>query len=177
VDLKVVEVLLREQLRKKQAAMLPDKITAVAFDFDGVMTDNRVWVDQDGKETVACDRSDGWGLSQLKKSGIRIAVLSTEINPVVSARCKKLGLECRQGLGEKKFEAFQKWCAENQFNPAEVVFVGNDANDVDCLRAAGCGVVPADAYPEAKAVANVILEKPGGYGAVRELCELISTTI
>tara|TARA_B110001469_G_scaffold79508_1_gene75220 strand:- start:14 stop:1183 length:1170 start_codon:yes stop_codon:yes gene_type:complete len=177
VDLKVVEVLLREQLRKQQAIALPAKIAAVVFDFDGVMTDNRVWVDQDGKETVACDRSDGWGLSQLKKSGIRIAVLSTEINPVVSARCQKLGLECRQGLGEKKFEAFQNWCAENQLNPAEVVFVGNDANDVDCLSAAGCGVVPADAYPEAQSVANLILDKPGGYGAVRELCELISTTI
>tara|TARA_B100000989_G_C19499106_1_gene453428 strand:+ start:379 stop:1548 length:1170 start_codon:yes stop_codon:yes gene_type:complete len=177
VDLQVAEVLLREQLRKQQTVALPAKIAAVAFDFDGVMTDNRVWVDQDGKETVACDRSDGWGLSQLKKSGIRIAVLSTEINPVVSARCKKLGIECRQELGEKKFEAFQNWCAVNQLNPAEVVFVGNDANDVGCLSAAGCGVVPADAYSEAKAVANLILEKPGGYGAVRELCELISTTI
>lgn len=177
VDLKVVEVLLREQLRKQKTVALPAKITAVAFDFDGVMTDNRVWVDQDGKETVACDRSDGLGLSQLKKSGIRIAVLSTEINPVVSARCKKLDLECRQGLGEKKFEAFQNWCAENQLNLAEVVFVGNDANDAECLRAAGCGVVPVDAYPEAKAVANIILENPGGFGAVRELCELISTII
>lgn len=177
VDLKVVEVLLREQLRKQQAVALPANIAAVVFDFDGVMTDNRVWVDQDGKETVACDRSDGWGLGQLKKSGIRIVVLSTEINPVVSARCKKLGLECRQGLGEKKFEAFQNWCTENQLNPAQVVFVGNDANDVDCLSAADCGVVPSDAYPEAKSVANLILEKPGGYGAVRELCELISTTI
>jgi len=177
VDFKVSEVLLRERLRDGVVRLLPKRIEAVTFDFDGVMTDNRVCVDQDGQESVACDRSDGWGLSQLKKSGLRIAVLSTEVNSVVSARCKKLNVECRQGLGEKKLEAFQNWCAENGMDPRNVVFVGNDANDVDCLRAAGCGVVPGDAYPEAMAAASIVLEKKGGYGAVREICDLISANI
>jgi N-acylneuraminate cytidylyltransferase len=144
---------------------------AVLFDFDGVFTNNKVYLDETGRESVRCDRSDGWGLAQLKKSGIKIAVLSTEVNPVVSARCKKLGLECRQGLGEKKFEAFVNWCAENEIAPEDTIFVGNDANDAECLKAAGCGVVPADAYPEAIAVADKILKRNGGEGAVRELCE------
>ncbi len=146
---------------------------AVLFDFDGVFTNNKVYVDENGTESVRCDRSDGWGLAQLKKSGIKIAVLSTEVNPVVTARCKKLGLECRQGLGEKKFEAFINWCAENEIAPEDTIFVGNDANDAECLKAAGCGVVPADAYPEAVLVADRIMRKNGGEGAVRELCEIV----
>jgi len=187
-DLQIAEALLQRQLAisSEQLAINSDSkakgqglianglaLRAVLFDFDGVFTNNKVYVDETGKETVRCDRSDGWGLAQLKKSGIKIAVLSTEENPVVSARCKKLGLECRQGLGEKKFEAFQNWCAENEINPEEVVFVGNDANDTECLTAAGCGVVPADAYPEAIEVADKVLSRNGGEGAMRELCEIV----
>jgi N-acylneuraminate cytidylyltransferase len=184
-DLKIAEAMLVERLASSSKLLASNEMTAngqqliaaglppkaVLFDFDGVFTNNKVYVDENGKESVCCDRSDGWGLAQLKKSGIKIAVLSTEVNPVVSARCKKLGLEYRQGLGEKKFEAFQNWCAENNVQPEDVVFVGNDANDGECLKAAGCGVVPADAYPEAKEVADLVLKRNGGEGAVRELCE------
>lgn len=180
-DLKIAETLLLRQSTQTPGAnspsaisqQLPTPLKAVLFDFDGVFTDNKVTVDETGRESVVCDRSDGWGLGQLKKTGIRICVLSTEKNPVVSARCSKLGLECRQDLGEKKFEAFQNWCSENNISPREVIFVGNDANDVECLRAAGCGVVPSDAYPEARRIASIVLKKPGGQGAVRELCDLL----
>jgi len=173
VDIKIAEMLLGEREQAKMLEKLPCRIKALLLDFDGVMTDNRVLVDQNGTEAVFCDRSDGWGLEQLKKSGVKICVLSTERNPVVSARCKKLGIECRQGLGEKKFEAYQNWCIENGVRQEETIFVGNDANDVECLKAAGCGVVPSDAYPEAKRVASVALTKSGGKGAVRELCEMV----
>jgi N-acylneuraminate cytidylyltransferase len=190
VDLEIAEAMLKKQLADSSVFLAegsdaggsPDARclmpgarppAAVLFDFDGVFTNNKVYVDEAGKETVRCDRSDGWGLAQLKKSGIKIAVLSTEVNPVVTARCKKLGLECRQGLGEKKFEAFMNWCAENKMKPAEVIFIGNDANDIQCLEVAGCGVVPADAYPEAVQVADKILSRNGGEGAVRELCEMV----
>jgi len=149
------------------------KPKAVLFDFDGVFTDNKVYVDEAGRETVQCDRSDGWGLEQLKKTGIKIMVLSTEKNPVVTARCKKLGLECRQGLGENKFESLQNWCAKNKIKPVEVVFVGNDVNDIECLKASGFAVVPADAYPETKLVADRVLKLNGGQGAVRELCDIL----
>lgn len=191
-DLQIAEVMLSKALGARLGALGENAATpeaqpsngqclmpnarppaAVLFDFDGVFTNNKVYVDESGKETVRCDRSDGWGMAQLKKSGIKIAVLSTEVNPVVTARCKKLGLECRQGLGEKKFEAFKNWCAENEVDPNETIFVGNDANDAECLKAAGCGVVPADAYAEAMEVADKVLSRNGGEGAVRELCEAI----
>ncbi len=181
-DLQIAEaLLLRHQSEANRSTSYIPHLTihpkAVLFDFDGVFTDNKVYVDETGKETVRCDRSDGWGLAQLNRSEIKLAVLSTEENPVVSARCKKLGIECRQGLGEKKFEAFQNWCAENGIKPEEVVFVGNDANDTECLKAAGCGVVPSDGYPEAKQVASIVLTRPGGQGAVRELCGLVGLTL
>ena len=185
IDLQIAEAMLKKALgvrcevlgsdcvKRKTENLKLKQPRAVLFDFDGVFTNNKVYVDETGRESVCCDRSDGWGLAQLKKSGIKIAVLSTEVNPVVTARCKKLGIECRQGLGEKKFEAFQNWCAENGIEPNETVFVGNDANDIQCLKAAGCGVVPADAYPEAVEVADKVLSRNGGEGAVRELCELV----
>ena len=184
-DLLIAEAMLREvlgvrcevlgstSLKPKTENLTLKQPLAVLFDFDGVFTNNKVYVSETGVETVRCDRSDGWGLSQLKKSGIKIAVLSTEVNPVVTARCNKLGLECRQGLGEKKYEAFINWCAENEIAPEDTIFIGNDANDSECIRAAGCGVVPADAYPAAMDVADMVLKRNGGEGAVRELCELV----
>lgn len=187
IDLQIAEAMLKKalgsrlealgsvSLKPKVQSLMPNTFSpkAVLFDFDGVFTDNKVYVDETGRESVRCDRSDGWGLAQLKKSGIKIAVLSTEKNPVVTARCRKLGVECRQGLGERKFEAFKNWCTENQIKPEETIFVGNDANDVECLNAAGCGIVPADAYPEAMMVADQVLTKNGGDGAVREVCDFV----
>lgn len=182
LDLSVAEVLLKNKsdLRGKTSSsgLYFEKFRnksprAVVFDFDGVFTDNKVYVDETGRESVCCDRSDGWGLDQLKGLDIKLVVLSSETNPVVSARCNKFGIECCQGLGAKKFEAFQNWCVENEIEPQDVIFVGNDANDVECLRSAGCGVAPSDAYPEAKDVANIVLSRSGGAGAIRELCDIL----
>ncbi len=155
--------------------MISFKPKALIMDFDGVFTDNKVHVDQNGVESVVCDRSDGWGIQQLKKTGIKTAVLSTEINKVVSMRCKKLKIECVQGLGEKKIDAFHRWCTQNKVFAQDVVFIGNDENDMECLNAAGCGVVPADAYPKTKEIADVILKRNGGDGAIRELCDMIAS--
>ena len=99
--------------------------------------------------------------------------MSSELNPVVRARCQKLELECFQGLGRSKLEKFTAWCAEHDLNLDHTVYVGNDANDADCLAAAGVGVVPADAHRSARQVADWVLAGEGGKGAVRELCDLI----
>lgn len=172
-DLKIAEMLIHEREKKNRIAKVPGNLKALVLDFDGVLTDNKVFVDQDGKEMVVCDRSDGWGLGQLKKTNMRMVVLSTEKNSVVAARCKKLGIDYQQGLGDSKYDAFRNWCQENNMQMSDSIFVGNDANDRQCLERAGCGVVPADAYAEVKRFADIVLANMGGMGAVREVCEMI----
>ena len=149
---------------------LPAQVALVVFDFDGVMTDDRVWVDQNGNESVAAHRGDGMGIALLRKAGIPAVVLSTESNPVVAARCRKLGLPLQQDLQDKA-EALRKILAERQVAPAQVVYLGNDVNDLPCFPLVGCAVVVADAHPEAKTAADLVLEHNGGHGAVRELVD------
>ncbi|HKP63779.1 MAG TPA: acylneuraminate cytidylyltransferase [Polyangiales bacterium] len=172
VDLELAELRLRQRAQAARADALPTAIQALVMDFDGVHTDDRVLVDQDGREAVFCNRRDGLGLEQLRKTDLKLLVLSKEQNAVVQARCKKLGLPCLSGI-DAKLPALQRWCAEQQVALANTVYVGNDVNDIECLAAVGCGVAVADAHPEAKARARFVLERPGGQGALRELCELI----
>ena len=151
---------------------LPSQVALVVFDFDGVMTDDRVWVDQDGRESVVAHRGDGMGIALLRKAGIPAVVLSTEPNPVVAARCKKLQLPVRQDLQDKA-ETLRNLLAEQQIDPAQVVYLGNDINDLPCFPLVGCAVVVADAHPTAKAAADLVLQHDGGHGAVRELVDMI----
>ncbi|MCU1267798.1 MAG: putative N-acylneuraminate cytidylyltransferase [Acidobacteria bacterium] len=150
----------------------PERIDLVVFDFDGVFTDNRVWIGEAGQESVACNRGDGLGIARLLSAGVDAMVLSTEENPVVTARCKKLGLTCRQGLANKG-TALDSLVREKGLEIKNVVYVGNDVNDLDCLRLAGYAVAVADAHREVLAVADLVLQACGGKGAVRELCDLI----
>ena len=151
---------------------LPDRVDLVVFDFDGVLTDNRVWVDQDGREMVAAFRSDSLGINALRKSGIEAVVLSTEVNPVVTARCRKMKITAVQGQ-EDKASALQAILQERQVDPRHVIFVGNDVNDLPCFPLVACAVVVADAQSTALREADVILTHLGGHGAVRELCDLL----
>jgi N-acylneuraminate cytidylyltransferase len=151
----------------------PDDLRLVVFDFDGVMTDNRVWVAEGGEEWVACNRSDGLGLNRLRRLGISLFVISTEENPVVAARCRKLGLEYEQGVSNKA-DFLRALLAGRNISTSQVVYVGNDVNDLDCMRAVACGVAVADAHPDVRSEADVILTRAGGHGAVRELCDRIA---
>lgn len=151
---------------------LPATIRLVVLDFDGVLTDNRVWVDGEGRESVAAHRGDGWGLAELRRRGIAVVVLSTETNPVVAARCRKLGLPFRQGEADKA-AALRQLLSEHGVAGAEAVYLGNDVNDVPCFPLVGCAFVVADAHPAARAAADRSLSQPGGAGAVRELCDVI----
>lgn len=173
LDLEIAEVLVARGGERRSRRLLPDPVTAIAFDFDGVLTDNRVITLTDGTEGVLSDRSDGLGVELLRKAGIDLVVLSKEKNPVVEARCKKLKMDLVQGLDDK-VTAFVDWMRARGHDPASVVFVGNDVNDVDCLAAAGCGVVVADAHPSARLAADVVLAHRGGLGAVREVADLVS---
>lgn len=147
-------------------------VDLLVLDFDGVLTDNGVWVDAEGRETVRCDRSDGLGIAALRASGLPLLVLSTETNPVVAARCRKLSVECVQGVADKGAK-LDELLRERGIAAERVAYVGNDVNDLDCLRAVGLPVVVADAWPGARAAAEVVLSRPGGHGAVRELCDAL----
>lgn len=151
---------------------MPGRIALLALDFDGVFTDNRVWVDETGREAVLAHRGDGWGLERLRQTGLPIVVLSTEENPVVMARCRKFGLPVWQGLKDKAAK-LREVLAHYQVVSEQAVFVGNDVNDVPCFPLVGWAVVVADAHPEAKQAADYVLRTPGGYGALRELVDLL----
>ena len=144
----------------------------VVYDFDGVMTDNRVYVSQEGVETVAANRSDGLGVGWLKAAGLPQLILSTEKNPVVAARAKKLGLPVVQGIGDKA-AALQRHCEASGYDLARVLFVGNDLNDEEVMKQVGHPVCPADAYPSIREIAETVLCANGGHGAIRELAELL----
>lgn len=151
---------------------LPKDVDLVVFDFDGVMTDNRVWVDSDGRELVSANRSDGWGVARLKEAGVQIVVLSTETDPVVAARCRKLGIEAIQGIQDKA-KALRELMESRGVEANRTIYLGNDVNDVTCFPYVACALVVEDAHPEAKSRADIILTKRGGQGAVRELCDIL----
>ena len=169
-DARAAEALLRRPVDR--ARLLPERTRAVVLDFDGVLTDNRVTVHEDGSESVVCDRGDGMGIELLREAGIRLLVLSKEKNPVVRARCDKLGIPCLQGI-DGKAEELRRWLEHEQIDPSETVYIGNDVNDVECLQTVACSVVVADAHPAAVAAAGIVLSARGGQGAVRELADLI----
>lgn len=147
-------------------------IRAVAFDFDGVFTDNRVLVSQSGEEFVFCDRGDGMAIEFLRSAGIHLVIISKEPNPVVSARARKLSLEVHQGIDDK-LPIFRQWLTTKGVDARECAYMGNDVNDVECLRHAGLAVVPSDSHPTAIAVADMVLTKPGGRGAIREFADAL----
>jgi 3-deoxy-D-manno-octulosonate 8-phosphate phosphatase (KDO 8-P phosphatase) len=146
------------------------RIKLAVFDFDGVFTDNRVWVNERGEESLVFTRSDGLGLRRLDEVGVRYLILSMEQNPIVSARAQKLHADCVQGV-EDKLSVLRERAGQLGVSLERTAYVGNDINDADCLRAAGMPVVPADAWAEVKPLARWVLSRPGGAGCVREFCD------
>ena len=145
-------------------------IEVICFDFDGVFTDNKVYTDQFGHEMVCCNRSDGIGISDLKKLGIRVYVISTEKNQVVSMRCSKLDIDCFQAVEDKAEMLFK--ISDNLSIPLKnFAFVGNDINDLPALKIVGMPIAVADSYPTIFEFCSYITKKKGGSGAVREICD------
>ena len=150
----------------------PRQVRLLVLDFDGTLTDNRVWVDESGREMVAAHRGDGMGIALIRRAGVEVVILSTERNPVVAARARKLGVPVFQGV-EDKPTVLRRLLAERGVPAEQVVYVGNDVNDVPCFPLVGFAAVPADAHPEAKRAADEVLRQRGGHGAVREVCDRI----
>ena len=147
-------------------------IKLIVYDFDGVMTDNKVYVDQLGNEMVQVNRADGLGVSEIKKLGIEQIIISTEQNPVVSARAKKLDIPCLQGIENKK-DALVSYYREINITLDKVAYVGNDINDMEAMKIAEYSFCPADAHDSIKSISNYVLKTKGGQGVIRELLALI----
>lgn len=151
------------------------KVRLAVFDFDGVFTDNTVYVSQDGTEYVRCSRSDGFGLKKLKNLGISTFVLSTEPSPIVKLRCEKMKVDFKQGLKDK-VKALLDLSNQSKIPLDDILFLGNDINDIDCMNLVGVPVAVKDAYPEVKKTSKFITYRKGGYGAVREVCDWIENS-
>lgn len=148
-------------------------IRLVVFDFDGVFTDNTVYVFEDGREAVRCWRGDGLGLRTLEDLAITPMILSTEKNPVVGKRARKLNIRCESGI-ENKFTRLREIVEQQGLQFRQVAYVGNDVNDRDCLAAAGLPIIVNDAHPALVDLARYRTKAPGGRGAVREICDLFA---
>lgn len=142
----------------------------IVYDFDGIMTDNRVLVDQDGREAVFVSRSDGWAVARIRDRGIPQMILSTEENPVVAARARKLRIPVLHGVGDKR-AVLADYLATHSLDPARTVYLGNDVNDLDAMSLVGMVVAPADSHPSVLAVANHVTRARGGEHMVREFYE------
>lgn len=157
---------------------IPDAMAAnlklIVFDFDGVFTDNTVYINQKGEELVRCWRGDGIGLSRLKNSGIKAWVMSTEKNRVVSKRCKKLSIACKTGVIDKAI-ALKNLAKRLKISLANTAYVGNDINDIECLKIVGLPIAVQDAENETKKAVHYQTRKSGGFGAVRKVCDWIVT--
>ncbi|MEU6486258.1 NTP transferase domain-containing protein [Streptomyces sp. NPDC046887] len=143
-------------------------VDAVVLDFDGTQTDDRVLIDADGREFVAVHRGDGLGTAALRRSGLRLLILSTEQNPVVAARARKLGVPVLHGVDRKDL-ALKRWCDEQGVDPTRVLYAGNDANDLGCFALVGWPVAVASAHDAVRAAARAVTAAPGGEGAIREI--------
>jgi N-acylneuraminate cytidylyltransferase len=158
----------------KPRRIMPKTIKMIICDFDGVLTDNHVFTDQDGRETIMASRADSMHVKKLRGMGIEVMVLSSESNPVVMARAKKMGIEAIHNVGmENKGGVLIDVLKQRGVKAENIIYVGNDLNDLSCFEVAGWSVAVADAYPEVIRAADFVLTKPGGHGAIRELTEIV----
>ena len=133
------------------------------------MTDNKVYIDQHGNGMVQVSGADGLGITEIRKLGIQQIIISTETNPVVSARAKKLGLHCLQGVNNK-VKDLTDYC-NKKISLDEVAYVGNDINDLEVMKLVGITFCPADAHVSNKEISQYILESKRGKGVSRDILD------
>ena len=148
----------------------PQDISLIVYDFDGVMTDNKVLITEDGKEAVVCHRADGMAVSKIKEKGIPQMILSTEKNKVLEARAKKLNIEVFYGVNDKKAFLID-YCNGKNYSLKNVVYIGNDLNDLDVMNIVGFPLAPEDACQKVKDIAKIIFTKKGGEGVLDFLAD------
>jgi YrbI family 3-deoxy-D-manno-octulosonate 8-phosphate phosphatase len=146
----------------------------LCIDFDGCLTDDRVWVNQDGEEFVAANRKDGLAVKRLKNLGIQVVITSTETNKVVSTRGNKMGVEVLQGLSDKAV-TIEQYLNQKNLSWNDVWYLGNDVNDLGAIRNAKFSICPSDAVKAVKKEVDLKLKTKGGYGVLSELATLLES--
>ena len=145
-------------------------INCFIFDFDGVLTNNYVYLNELGKESVACNRADGISFNILKKINPKIFIISSEKNDVVKLRAKKLGLRCYNNVLDKS-NFILKLSKKENFDLKKTFYVGNDINDYAIMSVCPYSACPSDSHPKIKQIATFVLERKGGEGIVMSLLE------
>ena len=149
------------------------KIKALFFDVDGVLTDGRVSIDEEGRESKVFDTKDGHGIKMAIAAGLNVAWISGRLSKATEQRALELGVkECRQGVADKA-KVYVELCRRWGVAPRETAALGDDEPDVPLLTVAGFSACPSDAAPPARKAAQVVLKCAGGRGAVREFIEHI----
>ena len=166
------DVMLATALAEVLDPVVQIEVDVVITDFDGVHTDDSVLVDQDGRESVRVSRSDGLGVEMLRHAGVPVLIVSKETNPVVRARARKLGVGVLHSV-ERKGPVVRDWLAANGIPADRAAYLGNDINDLGPMGVVGWPVAVADAHPAVRRAARLVLNRFGGDGAVRELCDLV----
>jgi YrbI family 3-deoxy-D-manno-octulosonate 8-phosphate phosphatase len=170
-DFVVTEALFQHHLRSRPHPTTAD-IDLLVFDFDGVLTNNLVWVSEHGEESVSCNRSDGLAFDKLKRHGLKILIMSTETNPVVEARAKKLQIPVLHSVADKGLQ-MESHLLEHGLNPQRVAYIGNDVNDIAAMSRVGWPMAVADAADGAKSAARIVLDRRGGEGVVVEIADML----
>ena len=169
-DLELCEMIFNKYLKSQEIDL--HNVKLIVYDFDGVMTDNKVIIDQNGVESVEVNRSDGLAISKIKKMGIEQIIISTEKNPVVVQRAKKLKITCLQGIKNKK-EALKHYIKQRDINHKEVAFIGNDINDLEIMQYVRLGIAPSNASEEIISIADIITDASSGEGVIREFYNIL----
>lgn len=169
-DVELVSWILSRHCQDLNDVVPPNNIELIIMDFDGVMTDDTAYIDDKGNESVRVSRSDGWGIARLKEAGFKMIVLSTETNIVVKKRCEKLGIQCEQSV-INKLKFMQKYLKDNKLEFGNIIYVGNDVNDIECMKKVAYPVAVDNAHPKVKNISRFHLSRSGGAGAIRELAD------
>ena len=143
-------------------------------DFDGCLTDDRVWLNQEGEEFIAANRKDGLAVKRLKNLGIQVVIASAETNKVVLARGNKMGVDVLQGLADKA-EAIEQYLKQKNFSWNDIWYIGNDVNDLEAIKKVRLSLCPADAVKKVRKTVDVVLKTNGGYGILEEIATTLES--
>tara|TARA_B110000967_G_scaffold207664_1_gene257587 strand:- start:1131 stop:1613 length:483 start_codon:yes stop_codon:yes gene_type:complete len=149
------------------------QVRLFVYDFDGVMTDNTFILDEKGNEQVSLNRSDGLAVAEIKKRGYKQIILSTENSEIITLRARKLAINCLIGI-DNKLLALKEYLNSEMLEFTEIAYVGNDNNDLEAMSHAKVRICPNDAQNSIKEISNIILERNGGQGVIREIFSLLT---